>query len=90
MADKVKMSLERYEEMKAEISGLKSQVIDSKFREERLQGLLTKIGIPNDVIESIDPESVDVERLEAVDFSWPGVVKNRYVIKFVVDGRIKK
>lgn len=86
MADKVKMSLEKYEKMKAEIGRLESQVTSSKFREAHLQELLTKIGIPNDVINRIDSESVKVERFEAVDFSWPSCVKHQYVVKFVVDG----
>lgn len=86
MADKVKMSLERYEEMKEQIRSLESQLGSSKHREKHLQELLIKIGIPNDMIDRINPESVNVEIFEAVDFKWPSVIKNQYVIKFVVDG----
>ena len=86
MADKVKMSLEKYEEMKEQIRRLDSQAAGATLREAHLHNLLTKIGIPSDVINRIDSESVKVERLEAVDFSWPSCVKHQYVVKFMVDG----
>ena len=70
MADKVKMSLDRYEEMKLNISTLEAEnrnlVNQYKLMEGRCAGyeyLLSRISIPGEIIRDIDPDNIVVEKV---------------------------
>lgn len=75
--DRVNISLQRYEEMKAEIAELKRKNEELKERADTIELLLSKLDIPFESLK-IDPESVMCE--ESVDIT--SFNKTRYVIVF--------